>query len=598
MSAERESTFMSKKQLHYFLIFCILFGIFVRFYSLDRAFIIRDGVDFMIAGIKLNHNNPYDARLWNLEHPPVGKWLIGFPTRFIDADYENTLSIPMNMYVWQYKAWDGLKDTYVAMRLMYAIFGSLTVLLVFLISRNLHGYEAGLWSATVASLSFDLIDYSRGGMAEIYMCFFTLATVFTYLKYLESTSELEKTRYLVLTFIFFTLNLGTRSLQPLFLMPILALSQFVINKGKTKENIYFTTVLLAGFYVFMYVIYPPSVRDLSMSFHHQVTSPLELVSFKFSFPRVIMSLFTRNSYLFTAGVILLGYAAFRLLNTRTKKDEEVQEYLQKGGKSFNKLQSKFNLKTEELLGTLERIGAKEERKGKIYVWYLESEGPSGKNILYNIQAWLNPPNPTLVLVIFFLFSFFAFGSLKRYGDEMRYLIFMHLPLFVLMGKPLSEFSKDKLFFGASLFLLLLNVYGIIMMFPYFTDYANFGANSFRYEYTEGGYDNFPRIEEVLRYLDAEGRPLIMSNDPNTLIFYEGKKTDIPIPNEENCNPEYVGKFIGSGSYVVYYPRSNNEIDLQKDIYLCPYLTNAPMELIKTFGDREKDYPGVMLVYRM
>jgi dolichyl-phosphate-mannose--protein O-mannosyl transferase len=164
------------KYLYIFLIISIGIGIFVRFYGIGNSYLEGDEPSWIVSEIKLHHPGSYDARLNLYEHPPIARWFIGLPTSYISADYTMTVALPPNMNVWAYLA--PLKEVYVPLREVSAVFGALSILLIFLIAKNIYGTKAGIWSATIAALSFDLIFYSRWVLSESVFLVMTLFTLY------------------------------------------------------------------------------------------------------------------------------------------------------------------------------------------------------------------------------------------------------------------------------------------------------------------------------------------------------------------------------------------------------------------------------------
>ncbi|MBL7206322.1 MAG: phospholipid carrier-dependent glycosyltransferase [Candidatus Aenigmarchaeota archaeon] len=511
----------NQKYLYFFLIFCILFGIFFRFYDLGSAFMFRDEPITFIGGIKLHYDNPYDGRLWNYEHPAVAKWFIGLPTRFIATDYNEILQIPTNMYVWLYVGYEALSKTYVAMRLLTALFGVLSLALIFLITRELYGTKAGLWSTVIAALSFDLILYSRITFYETYLITFFLSSIFLYIKYLKTRESGKRILYMALTFVFVTLTIGTRSFNPLFIIPILLLSQFIINRRRMKENLLFIVLLIVSLRIVFFHIYPPEIRDIAQA-AHGITSLGSIMGF--SLIQEIMIIFSRNSYLFIASILITIYSVLRV--TRNNEGEP--------------------------------------RRTISLTWIKES---------------IKNPKPVLIISIAFWIIFLGFGF-SRYGTDARYLIILFLPLFIMAGKPMIKMAKNKMILSILIILIIVNMYGIVAAFPYFGDYSNFGDplwNRF-----VGTHEHQGAVRNAMKYLESQGNPSVVTSEPNILIFYPGDADSIPIPNGKRCNPSYIEKLKKAEPYVVYNTISPDNSNIENDMYTCPAFRSLPMTLIESF----------------
>lgn len=507
--------------LYYFLILSIFLGILVRFYGIGNAWIEGDEPLTMISGIKLNHeNNPYDPRLFLYENPPVARWFTGFPTRFIDTDFSPTVSIPLNLNVLSYFV--PFKEIYVQTRLVSALFGALSVLLVFLITRNLFGLKAGIWGAVSASMSFDLIFYSRWTLTEAMFVGLALLTLYFYILYLQEKNSMRRLLFMGLTAVFFTLALGTRSFTPLFLIPALLLSQFLINRGKIKENILFTVLLLAGIYVFLSVFYPPEVRALAQKLHG-VYSLSGVI--KFSLPDVLLVNIYRNSYLYVFSLLLLLYEGF--------------VYLMK---------------------SKDRISLK------------------------SLTDYLKNPAPSFAIVLLLIVSLAGF-TFTKYSLP-RYQVLLFIPLFILAGKPLEKAAENKALSILLVFLVAINILFFVKVYPYYSEYQNFyfgKCGDYMISCSSTGWQNhIPELKEAMSYLGGFGNPPVMTNEFNVLTFYKGEAIPL-ITYDSRCNPNDVKQLVSTHKYIVYWGARGAQADLRNDTYVCPYLRQIPMELVESLG---------------
>jgi hypothetical protein len=515
------------KYVYYFLIFSILVGVFVRFYGIGEPWLEGDEPLTMVSGIKLNHdNNPYDPRSYLYENPPVGRWFTGIPSRFINLDYSLVLSIPLNMYVYSYFV--PFKELYIPMRLVSAIFGALSVALVFLISRKLFGLKAGIWSTVLASLSFDLIFYSRWTLTEAMFIGLTLFTIYFYIEYLQAKNENGKIIFVILTIVFFTLALGTRSFTPLLLIPTLLLSQFLIKRGKSniKENVVFTVLLIIGVYMFLSYIWPPDVRDLAQKFH-AVYSPFDMM--KFSLQDVVLVNIFRNSYLYLFSLLLLAYLVFAFLREKNEKN-------------------KFSTNP--------------------FTNYLKSSAPS------------------LMILVFLIICIMGFGFTK-YADP-RYQVLIFLPLFVLGGKSLEKFSKNKIVLIISVFLVVVSFFFLIKAYPYYSEYQNFSLDNcgnYMISCSSTGWQNHvPELKEAMNYLNQKGSPPAMTNEFNILTFYGGESIPLVASDETRCTQASVENLTKTYKYIIYWGSRGGQTDLRTDPYVCEYLRQVPMDLVKSLGN--------------
>jgi len=521
------------KYLYIFLIFSIFVGIFVRFYGIEQSWLERDEPLYMVGEIKLNKDgNPYDPRLYHYQHPPVAQWFIGFPTRFIEADYSSVIKIPPQMYVFSYMV--PLKEVYVPMRMVSAIFGVLAILLIFLIGKNLFNIKAGIWAALLASLSFDLIFYSRWVLSESVFVCLALFTIYFYIKYLQAKNENLKIIFISLTIIFFILALGTRLYTPLFLIPILVISQFMIKKGKKnlKENIAFLILIIIGVYMLFEIIWSAPAYQASKEFAG-VTSAFNIL--QFSLHWVFISLIFRNSYLFLFSLIILFYGFYIFI----KKDTE-----QKLSFDFEK-----------------------------------------------IKNYLKSSNLSLILIVFIIICVLGFGFTRYH--EPRYQVIMFLPFFILCGRQMEKMDKNKIIMIITIALVILNFYMFTQFFPYYGRYQNFSTKlcgDYAVACTISGlYNHIPEIKDVMEFLKNEGNPVIITNEHNLILFYEGKALPITGFFEEKCNKDYIENLVKNAKYIVYYGAYSGKTDIKNDQYYCQFIRELKLDLVKSFGNySEKD----------
>lgn len=129
----------------------------------------------------------------------------------------------------------GLKSQFfmVQGRLFAPVFGSLTVLLSYLIGKLLYNRQVGSFFAIILLFHIAWMWYSRTTMTEVYMGFFIFATIFFLLYALKPESI--KLRYFILSAVFFGLAINTKFsvIQLTFL--IIALIVFKIMSTKKSD---------------------------------------------------------------------------------------------------------------------------------------------------------------------------------------------------------------------------------------------------------------------------------------------------------------------------------------------------------------------------
>ena len=467
------------------LVILILFGVFFRFYHLNVP-LQGDEVIYGVSAMKFHRESCTAGKDYIQEHPPFGKWLVGIPSRFIDADYKPLKFLSKDLFVWAYVAYDALAKNFVAMRTVEAIGGVISIFLIFIISRQLFNFRAALWSAAIAALSFELIGYSRIIYIESPMIVFILLSLFLYINYLKSSNK-KRIIYFSLFFISLTATLLTRGIQPLFLLPIFAVSQFLLNRN-IKECIYFLLFLGISYYIAYHIIFPFDIIGYGPSRYGQ-SSIFGLFSFK-AF-NVITHLIFRNSLLFLAALIATSYATFQL----------------------------------------------------------------GKKINEKIHP---------VLSIYFVLSFLIFSSLSF--PLPRHYIFMFLPLYIIGGYALERISANKIL-GASIILLaVINAAQLTQYFPNFLTYSNFGLDAFQVLSSASSQD----LRKGLDTANSENPSNIMTNDVNTLIFFNGHKAPIAPALQNTCNNETIDS-LDVENLTVLYVKHSSQFNFMSDPFVCPLL---------------------------
>lgn len=512
----------NSKYLYYFLIFSILVGIFVRFWGIGESYLEGDESIWMVSSIKLHFPSAYDPRLYGYEHPPTARWFIGLPAKFINADFGPTMAIPMEMFVYNYFV--PFKEVYVPTRMVSAIFGLFSVVLVFLISRNLFGLKAAIWSTVLASLSFDLIFFSRWTLSESVFIGLALFTIYFYIKYLQEKAPEKRLVLMIAAIIFFTLALGTRAFTPMFLIPVLIISQLLLNRKFIKENMIFFVLLAVGIYMNFYVIWPPEVRDLGQKLHG-VYSASDIL--KFSALDVVLVNVYRNSYLYLFSILLLLYNCIIFF----KRNPD-------GATTYNKLSN-----------------------------------------------YIKNPNSSLVIWLLLIVSIGGFTFTKY--TQTKYMVILFVPIYILLGSVLEKASKNRILSFILIFLVAINFLFFARAYPYYSEYQNFyfgKCGDYMISCSSTGWQNhIPELKQAISYLEGVGTPPVMTNEFNILAFYKGDTIPL-IATDPRCNLNDVAGLAKKYKYIVYWGSRGAQTDLRIDPYFCQYLRQLPMDLVKTFGN--------------
>lgn len=296
--------------IQWILIFTIFLGIILRLIGLGNEYLFDDEQPSMIAEMKFHRQSFYDGAMYFQEHPPLGKWLLGIPSAFIDANYVPLNYLTPNLFIWKHITYESLGKNYYLIRLLNALIGILAILFVYLIASKAFDKKSALWSATIFALSADFILYSRhDNLLKMPVVTFLLGTLYFYTKYLESKDNF-KFIYLVSTLIFFSFSIGSRNYDPLFIIPTLLIGQFIINKGKKNliENIIFVLLLAFCFYIVLYYFYPLEAKEFAQ-YHLEVKSPLKLIGF--GMPGIFINSILRNSYAYSLVFIFFLILIFK-----------------------------------------------------------------------------------------------------------------------------------------------------------------------------------------------------------------------------------------------------------------------------------------------
>ncbi len=504
--------------MKWFLVIVILFGIAVRFYFPTSYLIEPYESDIAISGLKMHHQNFTNGMRYSTVHPPVGEFFSGLFT-YSNPPYNDLIRYyapddpPLRTFV--YFLHEPLTKNYTNMRLMSALFGALSIAFFFLIGRKIFGFAAGLFSAALASISVDMLIFSRVVTNEIYMIFFMIATIYFYIRYLEFSGR-KKYMFLTLVFFFLLFALGSRILQPLFLIPVLVISQLIFKWRYKKEILLISLIIALAYFLMFGVIYKPNAEAFSWVFSSllKINSPLDVLGN--SLPRLLEDMIYRNSYISVLAIVSIIFVAIGFL-----------------------VKNKF-----------------------VGLW----------KILHNKGA--------AVISILFITFFFALGFSKYGDPEKfpvlkdllvyasRYSIIIFIPLFALGGFALEKISSRKLISVLILLIIAFDVYSIFSLLPdHLYKYSNFGDEKHR---AFGGFWN-EYYEKSAEYLNSVGSPPIVSNQINVLEFYKSnsdmhnidliRNTDVSNPEntDPHCTVEVMSLLYKFKPYIVY-ERSSNEFD--------------------------------------
>jgi 4-amino-4-deoxy-L-arabinose transferase-like glycosyltransferase len=115
-------------------------------------------------------------------------------------------------------------------RLPSALFGSLSLVLVFFLGKKLYNSYVGLLSSLLLGTFATFFSFSRHAMIDVTFTFFILASIYFFV---VSEKNNKPTRYAVLSGFFFGLALMTKQLQAL-LIPLIIFAYLLITKRSIK----------------------------------------------------------------------------------------------------------------------------------------------------------------------------------------------------------------------------------------------------------------------------------------------------------------------------------------------------------------------------
>ncbi|NUM25102.1 MAG: glycosyltransferase family 39 protein [Candidatus Buchananbacteria bacterium] len=168
---------MNKKLFSYLLLGLIIFTAgFLRFYQLDHSDVINDEaiIGFRSIGYIDFFSSPYQTTPW--------EWFSDVPAWARLSFHDH----PPLTFVLQHISFKLFGQNLFALRLPFALAGVASVVLLYLIAKNLYGKKSGIIAALLLAVSSYHVWVSRTGLQEALVIFFILLTLFLFLKALEN----------------------------------------------------------------------------------------------------------------------------------------------------------------------------------------------------------------------------------------------------------------------------------------------------------------------------------------------------------------------------------------------------------------------------
>lgn len=514
-----------------FLILVTVVGVYFRVAGTFDEMLMFDESIYMVGGIKMTHGSVEDPRLWAYEHPPLGKLLYGVPTLLIQTSYLEVFNLPMNKYVWIYKSHEALANTYVAMRMLPLLFGLLTLLLIFLITRDLWDSYAALWATAIAALFNHLIFFSRIAFLDVVWVFFTLLMLFLYIRYSNSESEGTKLKYLILFLIALVFAFGSKNPFQVPIFAFLFISNFFVEKNVKFKKIFFVSLILVTL-LFFSMIYPimflktdKVIEFATSKFESHSIIPTDSQGPDFSFLTKRLTIIPQSLFAVNLAFIisLFVFLSWFLL-------------------SFNKFENK-----SRLLNPLFCLSS------------LKNFASSNKSLFIVFSFF----------IIHFLFNFFA----NLGGNQLQVTLVL---LIIMVSGIFLKFSKNSFHYLICVF-LIIDIVFIAMAVPF----DGGTTNPFLFNHTlkkNDDYNLFGFSSEVLVFLERENKPVI-SNILNVLIFFDGEKYSVPSSDDANCNKEFFEYLRENDAFLVFKTNPFEESE-----WFCPivaeYIDPVPLKYVE------------------
>lgn len=277
----------------------LLTSLFVRLDGHPSQFPAEDEVIVMVAATKLNTPHPlYDSREYNYEHPPLGKYILGWA---LDRgkEYYNTSLIPINLYVYSYLAATELRDQLPRFQAWAAIIGLLFLVALFFLGRELFDTRTGIFAAMLGGLSIGFINNSRIVFQDALLpLFLTLSIIFA-LRYvkgnLSRTWRGIPTPYfdLTLSLLFLGASILTRIGQPPFFLLGMIIGLWGV-RGKWTPFLIGSTIM-GGLVLLVY----PLELILALGRETYAGTFLQVVN-----GSILTDLLSMTSYSFIGGILL------------------------------------------------------------------------------------------------------------------------------------------------------------------------------------------------------------------------------------------------------------------------------------------------------
>ena len=180
--------------------------------------------------------NLSNGHLWSADEQTYSQWAYHMvrtgdyltPWAFGDVSF---WIVKPPLYMWLMSlSYQAFGVTNFSSRLPSAIFGSLSLVIVFYLGKKLYNSNVGFLSALLLGTSATFYSFSRHAMIDVTFTFFIVASIYFYI---VSEKTEKPTRFAVLSGVFFGLALMTKQLQAL-LIPLIIFAYLLLSRRSIK----------------------------------------------------------------------------------------------------------------------------------------------------------------------------------------------------------------------------------------------------------------------------------------------------------------------------------------------------------------------------
>jgi hypothetical protein len=546
----------STKTKIFFIIGILLIGsaFYFRMDSIMPEHTLRDEMINFISAVKLNTPHPeYDPKLYNYEHPFLGKKIMGI---FIEQkEYPNVTATPANMYVYNYASALEIKNQEWIMRLTLALFGILAIIPAFLVGKELYGNLAGIFTAAFYGTGAGFLAISRIAYQDAFLYFFMFFGIYFIIRFVKEENEKWENVYLLTTVIFTLLSALVRLGQPIALVGMLFIALFI----KRKKILWIKgIILLLIAYILLFLSYSTSAyRALEL-----LRAESQNILFTSS---AYTGLFSMTSYLFL--FLAVFWVMKVLMNVKKKKPERI---------TLEEAKTRFGIeKTKDAKEYIQTNYSAKKIEKEIY-----EISPLQENFFGMLKKKYASMKNEQKLMLYSMLIFAILFTFTEAGLEPRYYIVFFLPILAFVASKI-KMVQGNFFVCAIILVAGFDVANLFTNHPNYLNYTIIGKTAL---IKESGYDSFHALNEVYAFLKTQKNPVILTNEPAILLRYENATPYPPTSNRykehKNCTKEFFDS--KKNMFFVYYGDK-----IEENPYLCYDKTKMKFETEKIIYQDEK-----------